>query len=142
MWFFLYIFIFFSLWFFLHLKFFNIITSYCLQTIFFLSLSIVYLHLIIVMTSQWNNKVINYINWSIKKNANFLVWFLVHVKLKFYVEKYAAIQSFRVHSFEKQWDCRKRYIWLDIFFGLVFFLTYTYYNYYFFSLLSLLMYSF
>lgn len=129
MWFFLYIFIFLAYVFFLHLKFFNIINSYCLQTIFCFSLSIVYLHLIIVMTSQWNNKVINYIIWSIK-NANFLVWFLVHVKLKFYVEKYAAIQSFRVHSFEKQWDCRKRYIWVDIFFlGLVFFLTYTYYNF-------------
>lgn len=129
MWFFLYIFIFLAYVFFLHLKFFNIINSYCLQTIFCFSLSIVYLHLIIVMTSQWNNKVINYIIWSIK-NANFLVWFLVHVKLKFDVEKYAAIQSFRVHSFEKQWDCRKRYIWVDIFFlGLVFFLTYTYYNF-------------
>lgn len=129
MWFFLYIFIFLAYVLFLHLKFFNIINSYCLQTIFCFSLSIVYLHLIIVMTSQWNNKVINYIIWSIK-NANFLVWFLVHVKLKFDVEKYAAIQSFRVHSFEKQWDCRKRYIWVDIFFwGLVFFLTYTYYNF-------------
>lgn len=129
MWCFLYIFIFLAYVFFLHLKFFNIINSYCLQTIFCFSLSIVYLHLIIVMTSQWNNKVINYIIWSIK-NANFLVWFLVHVKLKFDVEKYAAIQSFRVHSFEKQWDCRKRYIWVDIFFwGLFFFLTYTYYNF-------------
>lgn len=39
-----------------------------------------------------------------------LVGFLGHLKMKFNVERYIAIQSFKVHKFEKQWD-----IWKEIF---------------------------
>lgn len=39
-----------------------------------------------------------------------LVGFLGHLKVKFSVERYAAMQSFKVHKFEKKWD-----IWKYIF---------------------------
>lgn len=120
---------FFSLWFFLHLKFFNIITSYCLQTIFFLSLSIVYLHLIIVMTSQWNNKVINYINWSIKKMLIFLSDFLFMLSLNFMFKNMLQFKVSECTVLKNNEIVEKDMFDWIFFFGLVFFLTYTYYNY-------------
>ena len=36
-----------------------------------------------------------------------LIGFLCHFKVKFNVEKYAAIQSFKLHNFEKEWDVLK-----------------------------------
>lgn len=120
---------FFSLWFFLHLKFFNIITSYCLQRIFFLSLSIVYLHLIIVMTSQWNNKVINYTNWSIKKMLIFLSDFLFMLSLNFMLKNMLQFKVSECTVLKNNEIVEKDMFDWIFFFGLVFFLTYTYYNY-------------
>lgn len=65
-----------------------------------------------------HNKVINFIILSMKQylfsclmvnKVPTLNGFLCHLKMKFKVERYAAIQSFNVHKFEKQWD-----IWKDI----------------------------
>ena len=36
-----------------------------------------------------------------------LIGFLCHFKVKFNVEKYAAIQSYKLHNFEKEWDVLK-----------------------------------
>ena len=33
--------------------------------------------------------------------------YICHFKVKFNVEKYAAIQSFKLHKFEKEWDVLK-----------------------------------
>ena len=63
-----------------------------------------------------HNKAINYIILSMKqylfsslmlKKVPTLIGFLCHFKVKFNVEKYAAIQSFKLHKFEKEWDVLK-----------------------------------
>lgn len=66
-----------------------------------------------------HNKVINYIILSMKQylfsclmlnKVPTLIGFLGHLKIKSNVERYAAIQSSKVHKFEKQWDS-----WKEIF---------------------------
>ena len=45
--------------------------------------------------------------WMLCAKIAWLIGFLCHFKVKFNVEKYAAIQSFKLHKFEKEWDVLK-----------------------------------
>jgi hypothetical protein len=61
---------------------------------------------------SFNNKAINFIILYAKQyificlmqnKEPSLVGLLCHLKFKYHVEKYAAIQKFRIHTFEKIW---------------------------------------